>query len=173
NFPIKVLRTGLYDGSGGAVEYRGGLGLDKVLELTRGRTSATYRGERHTLPPWGLFGGRPGRQSMARIVRKSGEVEEVASKATLKLHHGDQLHVFTAGGAGYGDPLDRDPELVLQDVLDRRVSVESALEDYGVVIDQEARVVNLEETAKERRRRRGERGDVTWTYDLGPELGQA
>ena len=110
--------------------------------------------------------------SMARIVRKTGEVEEVAPKATLRLGTGDQLHTFTAGGAGYGDPQDRDSGLVLQDVLDRRVSLSSALEDYGVVIDSTSQQVDQDATGQRRSRMAGDRGPVDWTYDLGVELGR-
>ena len=116
-------------------------------------------------------GGKPW-VSLARIVRKTGEVEEVAPKATLRLREGDQLHTFTAGGAGYGDPLDRDPGLVLQDLLDRRVSLSSALEDYGVVIDSTSQQVDQDATGQRRSQMAGDRGPVDWTYDLGVELGR-
>ena len=102
----------------------------------------------------------------------SVEVEEVASKATLKLYQGDQLHVFTAGGAGYGDPLDRDPDLVLQDVLDSRISPGSAKDDYGVVVQAELGLVNFKETGRVREQRKAKQGDSTWTFDLGPEFGR-
>lgn len=171
--PIRIIKSKLWNDSGGAGKFRGGLGVEKVFEVARGEATITYRGERHTLPPWGVFGGQPGNQGMARIHRKSGEVEEVPAKATLHLAEGDQLHTFTAGGAGYGDPLERDPEFVLQDVLDKRVSVQSALEDYGVVIDLKAGIVNQRETTKIRQNHRESRGEVTWTYNLGPEFGLA
>ena len=171
--PIRIMKSRLWNGSGGAGRFRGGLGLEKVFEVARGETTITYRGERHSLPPWGLFGGRPGWQSRAMVVRKGGgEVEEVASKATLKLFQGDQLHVFTAGGAGYGDPLERDPDLVLQDVLDSRVSPGSARDDYGVVVKADLGFVNLEETGRVREQRKAKQRDSKWTFDLGPELGR-
>ena len=171
--PIRIMKSKLWNDSGGAGEYRGGLGLEKVFEVARGEATVTYRGERHSLPPWGLFGGRPGRQSKAFVARKSGEVrEDVPSKATLSLSQGDQLHVFTAGGAGYGDPLERDPDLVSQDLLDRRISSRSALDEYGVVIDGETGVVDLEETGTTRGRLRAKRGELSWTYDFGPERGR-
>ena len=172
DYPIRIIKSRLWNDSGGAGKFRGGLGLEKVFEVGRGEATITYRGERHTVPPWGLFGGLPGEKSMARIVRKTGEVEEVAPKATLRLREGDQLHIFTAGGAGYGDPLDRDPGPVLQDVLDRRVSMSSALEDYGVVINPVTREVDLEATLTRRGEIAGDRGPVDWTYDLGVELGR-
>jgi N-methylhydantoinase B len=171
--PIRIMKSKLWNDSGGAGEHRGGLGLEKVFEVARGEATITYRGERHSLPPWGLFGGRPGRQSKALVVRKKGGViEEVPSKATLSLSRGDQLHVFTAGGAGYGDPLERAPDLVLDDLLDRRISPRSALDEYGVVIDEETGAVDFEETEMARGQLRAKRGELTWIYDFGPERGR-
>jgi N-methylhydantoinase B len=167
------MKAKLWNNSGGAGKFRGGLGLEKVFEVARGEATITYRGERHSLPPWGLFGGRPGKQSRAQVTRNGGgEAEEVASKATLKLHQGDRLHVFTAGGAGYGDPLDRDPGLILQDVLDGRVSVKSALDDYGLVLKAGSGGIDFGETERVRARLKEDRGPLNWTYDLGPELGR-
>ncbi len=171
--PIRIIKSKLWNGSGGAGKFRGGLGLEKVFEVARGEATVTYRGERHTLPPWGVFGGHPGNQGMARIHRRSGEIEEVPAKATLRLGEGDQLRAFTAGGAGYGDPLERDSDRVLEDLLDSRVSPESALEDYGVVIDLKTKTVDEDKTSSTRQSRRESRGEVTWTYNLGPELGLA
>jgi N-methylhydantoinase B len=172
NFPLRVLRTGLYEGSGGAGEYRGGLGQAKVFEITRGSFSATFRGERHYTRPWGLFGGLPGYSSKGWIIRKNGEKEEIPSKRDLIVEAGDQIHLFTAGGGGYGDPLKRKEEFVLQDVLDRKVSVESADEDYGVVIDKDTMTVDLENTGELRKEKAKQRGPITWTYDWGPEQGR-
>ena len=151
--PIRIMKAKLWNDSGGAGKYRGGLGLEKVFEVARGDATITYRGERHSLPPWGLFGGRPGRQSEAFVVRSgSGAREVVPSKATLSLSQGDQLHVFTAGGAGYGDALERAHDLVLHDFLDRRISQQTALDEYGVLIDAESGAVDIEETGKARGR---------------------
>jgi N-methylhydantoinase B len=172
DYPIRIMTCRLWHDSGGAGRFRGGAGLEKVFEVARGEATITYRGERHSIPPWGLFGGLPGRQSMANVVRSNGQVEELEAKVTLKLKAGDQLHIFTAGGAGYGDPLERDPDSVLQDVLDNQVSEESALSDYGVVLDLESGAVNIEATRKTQTELRTERGEVSWTYDLGAELGR-
>jgi len=68
--------------------------------------------------------------------------------------------------------LNRKPELVLQDVLNKRVSLKAATEDYGVVIDQESMTINFEETGKLREKQRQQRGPITWTYDRGTELGR-
>ena len=170
--PLRIMKSNLWNDSGGAGEFRGGLGLEKVFEVARGEATITYRGERHTLPPWGLFGGLPGSMTNARIVRKDGRVEIVPPKAILRLSEGDQLHAFTAGGAGFGDPLNRPPEKVLRDYLDSRISLESARADYGVVIDPAAKSVDISATESLREEVRSERGPIDWTYDLGMELGR-
>jgi len=170
--PIRIIKSNLWNDSGGAGEFRGGLGLEKVFEIARGEATITYRGERHTLPPWGLFGGLPGAKTNARILRKDGREEIVPPKATLRLSQGDQLHVFTAGGAGFGDPLNRPADNVLQDYLDSRVSLESARADYGVVIDLNSKALDVPATEALREEIRSDRGPIAWTYDLGMELGR-
>jgi N-methylhydantoinase B len=134
NFPLRIRRTGLWADSTGAGKFRGGLGLEKVFEATTTDITVSHRGERFRTAPWGLLGGLSARGGCAFIVRKDGSREEVASKQMLTLRPGDQLWEYVAGGAGYGDPLERDPELVLADVRDRKVSCERAKADYGVVV---------------------------------------
>jgi len=68
------------------------------------------------------------------------------SKVVLVLREGDQLHVSSGGGGGYGDPLERDPALVLDDVLGQKVSRTAAGDDYGVVVDE---VLTREQMADE------------------------
>ena len=79
---------------------------------------------------------------------------------------GDRLELWTTGGGGYGDPLERDPELVLEDVLDRKVTQRAAAERFGVATRDGA--VDREVTEALRRRLRAERGPVVWTVDRGP-----
>jgi N-methylhydantoinase B/oxoprolinase/acetone carboxylase alpha subunit len=67
---------------------------------------------------------------------------------------GDRLEMFIPGGGGYGDPFEREPERVLEDVLNRYVSLEGAERDYGVVIDAVTMTVDVEHTAQRRRRQR-------------------
>src|SRR6266850_7748218 len=118
NFPIRILRARLWTDSGGPGRWRGGLGLEKVFEATTTDVTISHRGERFASAPWGLEGGGPGVSAHAFIVRKDGTREDLPSKKMIVLHPGDQLWEYIAGGAGYGDPLDRDPDLVLADVLD-------------------------------------------------------
>jgi len=115
-------------GAGGPGRYRGGLGATKVFEATSGDVVVSIRGERYFTQPWGLAGGRPAASAQAWVERADGSIEEIPSKRVLTLSQGESLHVGTPGGGGYGDPLERDPEAVQQDVYDRRSTVMMARE---------------------------------------------
>ena len=101
------------------------------------------------------------------VLRPHGETEiQIPSKLEFTMDPGDLLDVWTTGGGGFGDPLERAPELVLGDVLDRKVSLESAKADYGVVIA--GRAVDEDATAALRAQLGVARGPITWRYDRGP-----
>jgi N-methylhydantoinase B len=170
NFPLRIRRAGLWTDSAGTGEFRGGLGLEKVFEATTTDVTVSHRGERFSTAPWGLFGGQPARGGCAFIVRKDGRREEVPSKKMLTLHPGDQLWEYVAGGAGYGDPLERDPELVLIDVRDRKISPATAKADYGVVLLPCGTAVDAEATKACREVLRRARGPITWIFDKGGNL---
>jgi N-methylhydantoinase B len=113
-----------------------------------------------------LFGGGPGARSKS-VLRPNGEAEiQIPSKLEFTMDPGDVLDVWTTGGGGYGDPLERAPDLVLADVLDRKVSLEAAKADYGVVIA--GRALDEGATAALRAKLRSARGPITWHYDRGP-----
>jgi N-methylhydantoinase B len=87
----------------------------------------------------------------------------------LTLGPGDQLWEYVAGGAGYGDPFERDPELVLADVRDRKVSPEIAKTDYGVVLLPGGTAVDHKETKACRAALRRARGPIDWVFDRGSD----
>jgi N-methylhydantoinase B len=91
----------------------------------------------------------------------------------LTLREGDELQVFSGGGGGYGDPLDRDPALVLDDVFGRKVSLTAAREEYGVVLATGLDHVDEAATAALRLQLHEARGPIRWTWDRGTELGRA
>jgi N-methylhydantoinase B len=169
SFPLRIPRATLWTDSGGAGRFRGGLGLVKVFEATTTDVMVSHRGERFASAPWGLYGGAPGGRAHALIVRKDGQREELPSKKMIVLHPGDQLWEYIAGGAGYGDPLDRDPESVLADVLDGKVSRDSARESYGVVLTTDGGAVDEPRTKECREELRAQRGAITWSFDRGED----
>src|SRR5687768_11727236 len=109
----------------------------------------SIRGERYFTQPWGLAGGQPAASAQAWIEHADGSIEEIPSKRVFTLHMGGSLHVDTPpGGGGYGDPLERDPEAVQQDVHDRSVTVLMAREQYGVVLQEPGLSVDQEATQR-------------------------
>lgn len=114
--PIRVHHFGLAPGSGGAGQYRGGLGCRREYEIMAGEVTVTYRGERHYHPAQGSQGGGPGACATARILRRGGTIEIVPSKQLTTLYAGDRLSLETAGGGGFGpaskrSAQDRDDDL--------------------------------------------------------------
>jgi N-methylhydantoinase B len=154
NFPLRIPRVRLWTGSGGAGRFRGGLGLEKIFEATTTDVMVTHRGERFASSPWPLEGGSPGVRAHAHIVRADGTREELPSKKMIVLHPGDRLCEYIAGGAGYGDPRDRDPAAVLADVLDGKITTTAATTEYGVVLGPDGTTVDEERTKEARAARR-------------------
>jgi N-methylhydantoinase B len=114
---FRVMDYSLRPDSGGAGEYRGGLGFQRIYEILRDDvTFATY-GDRFELQPQGLFGGEPGMCAEA-IVMRGEERIALRSKQSFKLQKGDRLVMRTGGGAGYGDPAQRDPARARSDLED-------------------------------------------------------
>jgi N-methylhydantoinase B len=104
--------------------------------------------------------------SRSLLRQADGTEVRVPSKLEFQLRPGDALDVWTSGGGGHGDPLERDPQLVMADVLDRKVSVEAARSEYGVVVA--GRGVDEQATAALREELRAARGPITWVFDRGP-----
>jgi N-methylhydantoinase B len=169
SFPLRIPRVRLWRDSGGAGRQRGGLGLEKVFEATSADVVVSHRGERFASSPWGLYGGRPGQAARAFVLRRDGRREDLPSKKMIVLHPGDQLWEYIAGGAGYGEPLDRAPDVVLADVLDGKISPEIARAAYGVVLTPAGDLVDEIATKECREALRAERGAVTWTFDRGSD----
>ena len=132
--PVRVRRYELVADSEGAGRTRGGLGVRRDLEFYDHEASFSLLTDRTESRPWGVFGGRAARP--ARFYRNPETAKEttLASKSTTTLDPGDVVSVQTPGGGGYGDPLERDPEAVLEDVRDGKVSVARAEGAYGVVV---------------------------------------
>ena len=150
----------------GAGRYRGGIGVVKKQRvLTNG--FITHECDRHTDVPWGIFGGTPGQCGALQIYNaaRPDEVTDMPAKfAGLRVSEGDVMAFYGPCGGGYGDPLERPPEQVLEDVLDDFCTVEHAKQAYGVVIDIQNERVDEAATRTLRSQmradpRRGERGD--------------
>jgi N-methylhydantoinase B len=107
HYPVKVLRYGLDEGSGGRGQFRGGLGLMREFEF-QSETVFSLVSDRQARRPWGLFGGEAGGAARCVLSLPDGSVEALPPKVTRTVPPGARLLLVTAGGGGYGDPLDRD-----------------------------------------------------------------
>ncbi len=87
--------------------------------------------DRHKFQPYGIFGGQPG-QLAETILNPDGNAELLSSKEMREIKRGDVVSYRLAGAGGYGDPKDRDPQTVRDDVADGYVSARAAAETYGV-----------------------------------------
>jgi N-methylhydantoinase B len=134
-FPLKITHYGFVPNSGGGGKFRGGLAIQRGYELLDDQASVSVRSDRRAHLPAGSAGGLPGSPSLTYLTRDSGsQLLPVMPMETLLVSKGDKLVHIAAGGGGYGDPLERDPTAVLDDVLDDKIDVGMAREVYGVVI---------------------------------------
>jgi N-methylhydantoinase B len=134
-YPLVVRSSRLWVDSGGAGTWRGGLGVETVIELLTPAV-VTVRGARMDLPPPGARGGRPGRAGTFAVARHDETTDVLPAKAAnVEIAAGERFVLRTSGGGGLGPPERRDPQRVLADVLAGRVSAEGAASDYAVVLD--------------------------------------
>jgi N-methylhydantoinase B len=132
-FPLLVEKLALRTDSGGAGKRRGGLGYEKHYRaLVDCRTIVTA--DRVRLGCYGLNGGKAG-EPFCVTVDLAGEARELGGLVDGEpVLEGQIVRVVTTGGGGWGDPLERESALVLADIVEGRVSVDRARDDYGVVL---------------------------------------
>lgn len=133
-YPVRVEKVGLYKDSAGPGLYRGGFGyLKDVRCLADGNLSITAY--RTVFGPFGVNGGMAGKPGVVYINPGTPEEKVLEYRQQMvPVNRGDVVRITTPGGGGWGDPLKRDPETVRLDVNRNLVSVESARDDYGVVL---------------------------------------
>ncbi|MCD2205214.1 hydantoinase B/oxoprolinase family protein [Halobacterium sp. KA-6] len=146
--PVRVRDYSLIQDSEGAGRQRGGLGVRRDLEFYDHEASFSLLTERTKSEPWGVFGGHSARPSRFYRNPESDGKEPLASKSTTKLEPDDIVSIQTPGGGGYGNPLERDPNEVLEDVRNGKVSKKKARTEYGVEIQNDR--VDYEETNERR-----------------------
>ena len=155
NTPIEELeRTGRLriDGYGylpdsaGAGKWRGGLGPFRDLTFLSDST-LQIRSDRQKFLPYGLDGGCAGTPSSNTLAVPDQDLRALPSKVVIDVPSGTKLRHVTAGGGGHGYPSERDPELVARDVVDGKVTVSRARQDYGVAASADGSL-DLEETAR-------------------------
>ena len=149
NYPIVIERHALIPDSGGAGRHRGGLGIEYVVQA-RSPLNFNSQADRANCEPWGLEGGRAGRGNRVGL-RVNGEPGPDFANAKLfwkRIETGDAFIVNSGGGGGFGSPLERPAETVLDDVRQGYVSPEAARVLYGVAIDPETLELDAEATER-------------------------
>jgi N-methylhydantoinase B len=134
-YPIRIEKYAMVADTGGPGRFRGGLAMLREYRLLADQAVLTVRSDKRRFPPYGLHGGKSGSPSL-NVVNPDGEARVLPVLLTdpYPLRKGDVFRHVMAGGGGYGDPLERDPALVLRDLEQGRVTLEHAREAYGVVV---------------------------------------
>ena len=157
-FPLRVETYETIPDSGGPGFHRGGNGLSVGYRFLCDGAIAIHD-DRWLTYPWGVNGGLPGKRSTKRLIREDGSTEILPAKCEgIAVKAGDVLYFDTWGGGGWGDPFDRDPNAVADDVARGLVSLEGARR-YGVVIENGS--INDTETQRLRATLKEERGEVS------------
>ena len=149
NFPIKTLRHEYIPDTGGAGKFRGGNGVEYTIQFVGLDPDISVFGDGAVIPAYGLNGGSDGSLNEGYLNRgRDNEKRLQSNEGWSKAKSGHTFTVLSAGGAGWGDPLERDPEAVLDDVKNEMVTREKAKEWYGVVIKNGKVDVAATETAR-------------------------
>ena len=154
-YPWHVERFELIQDSGGPGKFRGGLGVRRDYRLAHDAGMTVTADRVKYTPPWGIFGGKPGKTNITVVKRNGGGTERWRKISNLPLEKGESVSFQGGGGGGYGNPLDRDPKRVLEDVINEYVSLTNAEQDYGVVIRTPEMVIDESATAALRQEMRG------------------
>src|SRR6202043_3945620 len=154
--PIEIAAYEFITDAMGPGKFRGGAPFRRDYKFLAEEAILQVRSDRRTFRPFGLYGGGPGRPSM-NYLNPDRDPAPLPSKLTMNMKEGDLFRHEVAGGGGWGDPLERGPALVLQDVRNDFVSPRAAREDYGVVLSGTPLAVNEAATAALRREMRTQR----------------
>jgi N-methylhydantoinase B len=147
--PLIVEKRELVVDSGGPGKMKGGLGKREFFRVPDDEyapippVNLGIQAGRFTYPAEGLFGGKPGTRAQFLVNEEPGN-----SYGLTQMKPGDVVAIDAPGGGGYGNPFERDSEMVVNDVMEGYVSLESARIDYGVVIDPKTHEMDEEETKK-------------------------
>ena len=151
HYPLRIERYELNPELVAPGKWRGGLGIIRETRFLSEGT-VTCEGDRHIEAPKGIFGGSDGHS--ASMTKNPGSDNAVSLPSKLsdeEFNVNDILQIRTPCGGGYGDPFERDPELVLSDVLDDFTTIEDAKDSYGVIIDPITMKVDYSATAEARK----------------------
>jgi len=163
-YPLRILEYSLREDSGGAGQFRGGLGLRRDIEVRDHEARFSLLADRHQHAPYGLEGGDEGERGAAYLFEDSvayaaeeevttdvaeegtpatgGGVDKLPQKSVHDLPAGSIVSIRTPGAGGYGDPSERTPEALARDLRLGKVSPEAVQERYGVAPEELAGVAD-------------------------------
>ena len=147
--PIRIEQYGMMKDTGGAGKYRGALSVVKRVRCLADQATLQLRSDKRRFPPFGLQNGKPGDPSWNILNPGAGEAVLPTLSVSPMKRDDVILHIMASGG-GWGDPLERDPEMVRADVWSEKQSIEHVRREYGVVIDPET--IEVDKAATERLR---------------------
>jgi len=172
NTPVEIFETrwpwiheryGLNVDTAGPGEHRGGLGIERIMEVGGGVITVSALADRAKRAPWGLWGGGEGSRTRIDLQRRGDATYRSFQEhfglvsptkfTNVRLSAGDRVRLVSPSGGGYGDPLDREPAAVAADVREGFVSTASAERVYGVIVTDDG-TVDEGATATERSRRK-------------------
>lgn len=163
-YPVRFDHYAIREGSGGAGMHRGGCGSAYGIE-TLSEAVVTILGDRVDHQPFGAAGGKPARANSVTL-HTGGETWTPPLRSKIEkvpFGAGDRFDLGSPGGGGYGDPLERDPAAVEDDLNDGMIDAQEAREIYGAIAEEARRVfdrpvyvVDREKTEAERQRRRSD-----------------
>jgi N-methylhydantoinase B len=136
-YPVLFEEYSLHEGSGGAGEYRGGLGVNYTIRLRHGDARASMVMDHGRTGPLGALGGADGAVNKVRIERGGTTYvpPHLSKDQDIEMQPGDRICVSTPGGGGFGDPLERDPRRVAVDVARGYYTAAQAEALFGVALD--------------------------------------
>jgi N-methylhydantoinase B len=138
--PVVIERFELIPDSAGPGRQRGGCGVRRDMRILGNDVKFSNLSERQKFAPFGLFGGEPGALGSTIINPGDASERQVGGKVSMDLEYGDVVSFRLAGGGGYGEPIERDPEAVARDVELGLVGRDAARDQYRVVIGDDGSV---------------------------------
>jgi N-methylhydantoinase B len=144
--PVRIEEYALIPDSGGAGEFRGGLGVARSYRVLSDSAQLQLRSDRVRFAPYGLAGGEAGRATRNEI-ETEGQAAPLPGKVTMTVRKGQLIRHEQAGGGGFGDPLTRAPEAVAADVWNRKITADYARAHHRVVVDPETGALDAGATA--------------------------
>jgi N-methylhydantoinase B len=165
--PVSVLAYEFVADKAGAGKFRGGVPFRRAYRFNEVAGQLSVRSDRKTHRPFGLYGGSPGEPSENHL-NPFAENKPLPSKVTMDITRGTVFQHTHPGGGGWGDPLERDPAMVLRDVRNEYITADRAARDYGVVIDTATWTIDMAATQARQAGIRARRGwsqipKVQWT----------